>query len=379
MARTERKEGLRYVYPCVSGVVWYTYGMQRVLSGIRPTGGIHLGNYLGSLRQWVALSGESETECFFSIVDYHALMSFRDTPLDKSSLDLVAWLLAAGLDPKRVTLFLQSEVSAHTELAWILNAFVTVPELSRMTQYKDLLAQETERPTAALFTYPVLQTADIVLYQADIIPVGEDQVQHVELSRMIAERFNKQTQTTTFLSPRARLTSAARIMSLHDPEKKMSKSLPQGALLLEDDEAILRAKIAKAVTDTKPGHAPFPDEVMTQEPFSVEQRVLLYEHMSPGVKNLFIILQETCDDEALLDTLLHNYRNETLQYKDLKATVADCVVSYLKPLQEKYHEMRPNETHLKEVLQKGTIRARRVANITLNKAKAACHILDLTK
>lgn len=356
---------------------WYTLPMQRILSGIRPTGGIHLGNYLGSLQQWVELSQEPNTDCFFAVVDYHALLSFRETPLEESSLDLIAWELAAGLDPQKVTLFLQSGVSAHTELAWIFNALITVPELGRMTQYKDLLAQGTEQPNAALFTYPVLQAADILLYQADTVPVGEDQVQHVELTRTIARRFNQVTKTELFKEPKARLTTSARIMSLHDPEKKMSKSLPQGALLLEDDEATLRTKISRAVTDTGPMDAPFPDEVMTQEPFTMAERALLFEHMTPGVRNLFLILQGTGANETLTDTLLHNYRNRTMQYKDLKQAVADAVIAFLLPLQEKYREHRANEALLKTTLQEGTEKAQAVANNTLKQAKAAFHLLDL--
>ncbi len=351
--------------------------MQRILSGIRPTGGLHIGNYLGSLKQWVELSNEPNTDCFFAIVDYHALLSFRDTPLDQASLDLLAWELAAGLDPNKVTLFLQSAVSAHPELAWIFSAFVTVPELGRMTQYKDLIAQGTEQPTAALFTYPVLQAADILLYQADLIPVGEDQVQHIELTRTIARRFNQQTQSEFFPAPKPRLTETSLILSLHDPGKKMSKSLPQGALLLEDDETTLRAKIARAVTDTDGSDKPLPEEVADHhETFSPEHRALLFEHMTPGVRNLFVLLQATSQDHAAIDQLLHNYRNKTLQYKDLKAAVSNAVVSYLMPLQEKYRAIRNDEDALKTVLEQGNAKASAVANETLRQAKQLLHILE---
>ncbi len=351
--------------------------MKRILSGIRPTGGIHLGNYLGAIKQWVELSHEPDSTCFFSIVDYHALLSFRDTPLDEASLDLLAWELASGLDPAKVTLFLQSAVSAHPELAWIFSAFVTVPELSRMTQYKDLLAQGTEKPNAALFTYPVLQAADILLYKANIVPVGEDQIQHIELARTIGQRFNQQTKSELFPAVTARITSAARIMSLHDPERKMSKSLPQGALLLEDNEVALRQKIARAVTDTGPVSVAFPDEVMTHEPFSVTQQSLLFEHMSSGVRNLFIILKETSDDAHLLDTLLHNYRNQTLKYSDLKAAVTNAVVAFILPLRERYDSYRSDETALKTIVRDGTEKARAVAHQTLQEAKDLLHILEL--
>lgn len=353
--------------------------MQRILSGIRPTGGLHLGNYLGSIQQWVTLSQEPNTQCFFAIVDYHALLSFRETPLDKASLDLLAWLLAAGLNPNQVTLFLQSAVSAHTELAWIFNALISVPELGRMTQYKDLVAQGTEQPNAALFTYPILQAADILLYKATCVPVGEDQVQHIELARTIARRCNKVTHTELFAEPRPRLTDAFRIMSLHDPEKKMSKSLPQGAVLLEEDAASIRAKVARAVTDTGAPEGPFPDHIMTQERFSLEERVLLYQHMSPGVHNLFLLLQHTSPDTDLLDRLLHNFRNKTLQYRDLKEAVADSLITFLTPLQEKYREYRQNERELLSVLEAGSEQAQTVAAATLDEVKAAFHLLDLKK
>lgn len=356
----------------------YTTRMQRILSGIRPTGGIHLGNYLGALKQWVDLSAEPNSNCFFAIVDYHALLSFRDTPLNQSSLDLLAWELAAGLDPTKVTLFLQSAVSAHTELNWIFNALVTVPELGRMTQYKDLVTQGTEQPNAALFTYPILQAADILLYKADIVPVGEDQVQHIELSRTIAKRFNSVTKTTVFKEPKARLTDAARIMSLHDPSKKMSKSLPQGALLLEDDEATLRAKIARAVTDTGPSDwEPIDSDLIGHnDALTPEQQVLLFQHMSPGVRNLFTILKETSTDTHQLDILLHNYKAQSLQYKDLKAAVADAVVNFIMPLQEKYKALRSNEAALKQILADGNTKAKLVANATLKEAKSAFNLLD---
>jgi tryptophanyl-tRNA synthetase len=353
--------------------------MQRILSGIRPTGGLHLGNYLGALKQWVDLSQEPKSDCFFMIADYHALLSFRETPLRQASLDLLAWELAAGLDPNKVTLFVQSQISAHNELAWMFNALVTVPELGRMTQYKDLVAQGSEQPNAALFTYPVLQAADILLYKADTIPVGEDQVQHVELTRTLAKRFNAVTKTETFREPRARLTDAARIMSLHDPSKKMSKSLPQGALLLEDDEATLRNKIARAVTDTGPSDwEPIdPDLIAYNDPLTPEQQALLFEHMSPGVRNLFVILKNVSpDDQDLIDTLLHNYKAQSLQYKDLKAAVADAVVAFILPLQEKYKALRSDEAALKQILADGNAKAKKVADATLAEAKAAFKLLD---
>ncbi len=351
--------------------------MQRILSGIRPTGGIHLGNYLGSLKQWVELGQTQDTECFFMVADLHALLSFRETPLDQASLDLLAWEMAAGLDPEQpnITLFLQSAISAHNELAWLLGAFVTIAELERMTQYKDLVAEKRERPSAAFFTYPVLQAADILLYKSDVVPVGEDQVQHIELTRTIARRLNTQAGSDILPEPRPQLTAAGRILSLHDPSKKMAKSLPQGALLLEDDETTLRQKIMRAVTDTGETKGPFPDEMMTQDTFSPEERALLFEHMSPGVRNLFIILESVSDDDNQLDALLHTFRNGNLQYRDLKAAVADAVVAFVIPLRERYDAIRADEPNLKNVLMVGNERANAVARQTLEEVQRGLHIL----
>jgi tryptophanyl-tRNA synthetase len=351
--------------------------MQRILSGIRPTGGIHLGNYLGSLKQWVELSQAKDTECFFMIADLHALLSFRETPLDQASLDLLAWEMAAGLNPEQtnIALFLQSAISAHNELAWLLGAFVTTAELERMTQYKDLVAERRERPSAAFFTYPVLQAADILLYKANVVPVGEDQVQHIELTRTIARRLNTQAGSDLLPEPRPQLTSAGRILSLHDPSKKMAKSLPQGALLLEDDEATLRQKIMRAVTDAGEPKGEFPDDMMTQDTFSPEERALLFEHMSPGVRNLFVILESVSSDDNQLDAFLHSFRNNTLQYRDLKAAVADAVVAFVVPLKERYDAIRGDEASLLHILQAGNARANDVARRTLEEVQRDLHIL----
>lgn len=353
--------------------------MKRILSGIRPTGGIHIGNYLGSLKQWVELSNEPDTDCYFMIADQHALLSFRETPLDKASLDLLAWELAAGLHPEKVTLFLQSAVSAHTELNWIFNSLVTTSELNRMTQYKDLLAQGTEQPSAALFTYPVLQAADILLYKASLIPVGEDQMQHVELARTVASRFNRVTNSELFTTPLARITTAARIMSLHDPSKKMSKSLPQGAILLEDDEVTIRQKIARAVTDSGPTEATFPESAMADLPIDAADRSRLFESMTPGVRNLFVLLEETGASPETVTEFLQQFAHKTLRYSDLKQAVADSLVDFIMPLQARYHEIRHDEAMLRNILSNGTAHAKAMADATLKEAKDLFHILDLNQ
>ncbi len=350
--------------------------MQTILSGIRPTGGIHIGNYLGSLKQWTELSQEPDTKCFFMVADFHALAPEKDLNLAQNSLDLVAWQLACGLNPDSVIMFLQSAVPAHTQLSRILSTLVTVPELNRMTQYKDLIQQGTEKASLALLEYPVLQTADVILYRANIVPIGDDQLQHLELTRVLARRANTFVGKELFVIPNARLTASKRIMSLHNPEKKMSKSLPQGALLLEDDEQTLRAKVNKAVTDTVPITEHLPNEILTGDKFGPSERALLFEHMTPGVKNLFILLHELGDDNTL-DSLLHNYVQSTLKYSELKQAVADAVVAFVVPLQERYKEIRNDEARLKEVLAMGNEEANSVANQTLKEAKEAFKILDI--
>ncbi len=346
--------------------------MERVLSGIRPTGVIHVGNYLGAIRQWVALSHEPRTECYFMIADYHALLSHRDTPLGPGALDLVAWELAAGLDPNkdRVTLFVQSKVPAHAELAWILNTLVSVSELSRMTQYKDLLAQDSEKPTAALLTYPVLQAADILLYKADVVPVGEDQVQHVELTRLLARRLNQLVGRTIFPQPQARLTESSRVMSLDDPSKKMAKSSPAGALLMTDDATILRAKIDRAITDSGPdaSSAPAPWAYATPH-VTPELKAHLFVLMSPGTRNLFTLLDALDPNSAAGQRLLLQYRDQTIQYHQLKEAVADAVVEFVAPLQSRFREIRADESVLRDILRAGTAAASRVASQTLREVK----------
>ena len=338
---------------------------------MRPTGGIHLGNYLGYLQQAVDLSTEQDTECFFMIADYHALLSFRETPLGRGSLDTLAWEIAAGIDPTRATLFLQSHISAHTELAWIFNSMVSVSELNRMTQFKDLVSRGLEQPNAALLTYPVLQAADVLLYKATSVPVGKDQVQHLELTRQLARRFNKITGIDVFPEPQPRLTETAQILDLQEPTKKMSKSTPQGALLLEDDEATLRQKISRAVTDTGSTHAIAINELPSDEAITQDEVSILLEQMSPGVRNLFILLRQTASDTTSAAALLENYRSGTLQYRDLKAATADSVIQFITPLQEKYRHIRSDETMLNSVLEGGKAKANQVATQTLMEVKEA--------
>jgi tryptophanyl-tRNA synthetase len=220
-----------------------------LISGIQPTGRLHLGNYLGALKNFVDLQNSSKYQCLFFIADYHSLtIDFDPTQKSEEILDVVKAYLAAGLDPKKSTIFVQSHVPESTELAWIFNTIAPIGELERMTQYKDKSASQ-ESVNAGLLTYPLLMAADILLYDAKVVPVGEDQLQHLELTRTLARKFNNKF-GQTFIEPRALLTKTPRVMSLNDPAKKMSKSLPEGCLFLDDSPKDIENKVKRAVTDS---------------------------------------------------------------------------------------------------------------------------------
>ncbi|HVO28658.1 MAG TPA: tryptophan--tRNA ligase [Candidatus Paceibacterota bacterium] len=221
-----------------------------LFSGIQPTGRLHIGNYLGALKNFVELQNSGKYDCYFCIVDLHSLTGDFN-PKEKSAqiLDLAADFLAAGLDPKRSVIFQQSQVPAHSELTWILNTITPMGELERMTQFKDKSGRQRENVNVGLFDYPVLMATDILLYGTRIVPVGDDQLQHLELTRTLARKFNTRF-GQTFTEPKALLTKTPRVMSLKDPTKKMSKSVPEGCLFLDDGPDDIGSKIARAVTDS---------------------------------------------------------------------------------------------------------------------------------
>jgi tryptophanyl-tRNA synthetase len=312
--------------------------MTRVFSGIQPTGSLHLGNYLGAIRNWVALQDHEDFDCFYCVVDYHAItVEYERDAFPDVTLGMAQDLLACGLDPDRSTLFVQSQIPEHTELAWIFQATATTyGELQRMTQFK-AKAEQQAFVSAGLFTYPALQAADILLYDAERVPVGEDQVQHLELTREVARRFNNRF-GRTFPDVEPLLTEAPRILSLRDPEQKMSKSAGEGHYLpLDAPESEIRNMIQRAVTDVGPAPA---------------------GEMSPGVANLFTILKALGDD-AHHGSLLRSYEGGSLKYVDLKAAVADAVL-------ETAHRIRggkaayPHE-RVREILAAGAARARPLA------------------
>ncbi len=319
----------------------------RVLSGIQPTGNLHIGNYLGAVRQWAAMQ-EDNTECYYCVVDLHAITVPQDPKeLRAKTREVAAILLAAGIDPKRSVLFVQSEVTAHAELGWILNCVTPFGWLTRMTQFKDKSARQQEGASAGLFDYPVLMAADILLYQAHKVPVGEDQKQHLELTRDITIRFNRRFgETFTVPEPRI-LEVGARIMGLDDPTKKMSKSEANAnhAVNLLDPPDVIRRKFQRATTDS-----------LTD---------IRFDESRPGVFNLLTIYQSFTGETQ--EAIVTRFAGKG--YGDLKREVAEAVVEGLRPLQERYAVYSKDPAQLDAVLRDGAARARIVADKTLADAK----------
>ncbi|MGX2995090.1 tryptophan--tRNA ligase [Streptomyces sp. JNUCC 64] len=320
----------------------------RVLSGIQPTAGsFHLGNYLGAVRQWVAL--QESHDAFYMVVDLHAI-TIPQAPGDLRNHTrlAVAQLLAAGVDPDRCTLFVQSHVPEHAQLAWVMNCLTGFGEASRMTQFKDKSAKQgADRTTVGLFTYPVLQVADILLYQANEVPVGEDQRQHIELTRDLAERFNGRYGDTFRVPAPYILKETAKIYDLQDPAVKMSKSAstPKGLVNLLDDPKATAKKIRSAVTDT--------DTVIRYDPVA-----------KPGVSNLLTILS-TLTGTAVAE-LEQGYEGKG--YGALKTDLAEVVVDFVTPFRERTQNYLDDPETLDSILAKGAEKARAVAAETLSRA-----------
>ncbi len=325
--------------------------MARVLSGIQPTGDVHLGNYLGAIRQWV--DDQRAQESYFCVVDLHALTVPRDpAELRAKTLETTLLLVAAGLDPDVCTLFVQSHVHEHAELTWILESVASMGELRRMTQFKDKARDGEESARVALFTYPVLMAADILLYDADRVPVGEDQRQHLELCRDVALRFNHRY-GDTFVVPEAALpTVGARVMDLQRPAAKMSKSSesPQGTVLVLDDPATIERKFKRAVTDTG-----------TDVEFDPESK--------PGVSNLLAIFAAATGRQPA--ELAGGYS----RYGPLKADAAEAVIELLRPVRERYAELAADPEAVRATLERGAEKAQAVASVTLRRARDAVGLL----
>ena len=325
---------------------------ERILTGIKPTGQLTLGNYIAVLKN---LKNQMDRgECFIFIADLHALtLPIEPEVLRQNSIDLAAFYLAAGLDPNRSALFLQSSVSAHAELNAIMQNYLYMGELSRMTQFKDKSAKMKESAIGlGLFAYPVLMACDIVLYDATIVPVGEDQVQHVELTRDLVNRFNNRYGEVLTM-PKAELRKVGkRIMSLSDPLVKMSKSDPKGDIFLKDEPAVIRKKIMSAVTDSG-----------SEVKFDVENK--------PGISNLLTIYSAMKDisiEEA--EEIFKNSR-----YGEFKKAVADAVIEELEPFQNRYREIIANKSYI-EALEKGAEKARKIADQTLKRVQKAVGLLQ---
>ncbi len=318
---------------------------------MQPTGNLHLGNYLGALKQWV--DNQDEWENLFCIVDLHALTvpeSIEPKRLKENVRKVAALYLAAGIDPERNTMFVQSAVSEHTELTWILNCVTPLGWLQRMTQFKDK-KERAQSVGTGLLDYPVLMAADILLYDTELVPVGDDQVQHIELTRDIATRFNNLF-GDTFRLPKAYIPKAgARVMGFDDPAVKMSKSIAEEraghAVLLLEDEKTIRKTVMSAVTDSG--------------------RETRFEHASPGVRNL-LSLYHVLTGTTAADT---DSEFAGKGYGDLKKAVAQAVIDTVKPIQERYDEIRAQPGWLEGVLEEGAQRARELAGPTLERAKAA--------
>jgi len=318
--------------------------MKRIFSGVQPTGNVHLGNYLGALRNWVAL--QHEYESLFCIVNLHAITAPQDPKLlAEQTRELARVYLAVGIDPNVSTIFIQSDVAAHAELTWILNCIARMSELERMTQFKDKARKQRENVGVGVFDYPVLMAADILLYQTDLVPVGEDQKQHLELTRDLAVRFNRDY-GETFRVPEPFIPKVgARIMSLSDPASKMSKSDddPNGCVRLLDDADSIQRKFKRAVTDS--GTA------------------IKFDPARPAITNLLTIFQ-----------LLTGQTPEQIEdhfaakgYAQLKQELADATIEFLEPLQQRVRAIDDDE--LTAILEQGAAKARGIAGVTLQKVK----------
>ncbi|NLJ78605.1 MAG: tryptophan--tRNA ligase [Tissierellia bacterium] len=315
-----------------------------VFSGVQPSGGLTIGNYIGAIKNFVDL--QDSYDCYYCIVDLHAI-TIPQVPKDlrKNTLEVLATYLASGLDPKKCTLFIQSHVEAHAELTWVLNSISYMGQLNRMTQYKEKSRKSEENLNAALFTYPVLMAADILMYQTEFVPVGDDQKQHLELARDLAERFNNRY-SETFKVPEPLIQQfGARIMDLQNPGDKMSKSNQNenSYILMLDDPDTIRRKIRRAITD------------------SIGE--VIYTDDQPGIKNLMNIYNAFSGDS--IDAIEDRYRG--LGYGKFKDDVAEVIISGLKPIQERYIELMDNKDYLETVYRQGAEKAQFTAMKTLRK------------
>jgi len=318
----------------------------RIFSGIRPTGELHIGNYLGAIRQWLLL--QEKADCVFCIVDLHAITTpYQSKELKKNIFELATAYLASGLNPEKCIFFVQSQVEAHAELAWLLGTITPIGELQRMTQYKEKIKKYPKDVNAGLLNYPILMAADILLYQTDLVPVGKDQQQHVELARTIARKFNQKF-GQTFKEPKVLLPkTGAKIMSLQNPKKKMSKTDdPRGCLELFEEPEEIKKKIMAAVTD--------PGKVIKYDPIK-----------KPGISNLLTIY--SLFSGKTIKELEKKFKGRG--YAEFKKQLSELLVLKLEPFRRKKKELLSREVYVKEILKQGRKRAQIIASSTLQEVK----------
>ena len=318
----------------------------RILSGIQPTGSVHIGNYLGAIKQWSDL--QKNNECIFFIADLHALtIPYNPQDLQKDILEAAIAHLAAGIDPEKSIIFIQSHIKEHAELCWLLNTVTPIGDLQRMTQYKEKAKQFKKDVNAGLLDYPVLQAADILLYKTDLVPVGKDQVQHVELARTIARKFNQRF-GKIFIEPKALLPKiGAKIMALNNPKKKMSKSLgPQSYISLFETPEEIKKKIMSAVTDPGKG-------------------IKYNSTRKPGISNLLTIY--SLFSEKPIKELEREFKGKGYAY--FKKSLTDLLVNFLEPFRKKRKELLSREVYVEELLNQGARRAQVVAQSTMKEVR----------
>lgn len=319
----------------------------RIISGIQPSGKLHIGNYLGAIGNWVKLQNNPDNECWFFIADYHSITeNYSPKQKTKEILDLAVDLLASGLNPEKSVIFQQSQIPGHADLTWIFNTLVKISELERMTQYKDKAAGQKENINMGLFDYPVLQAADILIYKAEAVPVGEDQVQHIELTRSIARRFNDKF-GKTFPEPKSILTETPKIMNLADPTKKMSKSGgDKSYIALTDSPEIIKEKIKSAVSD--PGGP---------------------QAGGNNLLSIFTALAETKEEKTEYANYKKDHEAGKLKYSEFKPRLAELIINYFANYRQKRAELSKNPEYVKKVLKDGADKASTIAEKTLKEVK----------
>ncbi|MBU0546855.1 tryptophan--tRNA ligase [Patescibacteria group bacterium] len=325
----------------------------RIFSGIQPTGQLHIGNYLGAIKQWIKL--QETNECIFSIVDLHAItVPYNSKVFSEVVLSKAIEYLACGLDPEKSIIFIQSQVKEHTELAWLLNTVCPLGDLRRMTQFKDKSKKFKNNINAGLFNYPVLMAADILIYQTDLVPVGKDQGQHVELARSVAKKFNKTFGNVLTVPKVVFPTMGAKIMSLEDPTKKMSKSTPASCLFLIDEPKTIEKKIMRATTDSG-------------------KKIVYDIKKKPGISNLLTIYSLFSGHS--IKELEKEFKGKN--YSEFKKSLAKTLINGLEPIRRKTKELTNRDVYIKEILNKGAKRAQVLASSTMEKVRGSMGLLKL--